>query len=70
MRHDDSIACFMHSHCLVLVCICLVMTGLSIRSAFFPMISIFFYTISVTLNIVNHLWGKSKFCIKIYKVLL
>lgn len=58
MRHDDSIACFMHSHCLVLVCICLVMTGLSIRSAFFPMISIFFYTISVTLNIVNHLWGK------------
>ncbi|CAD7014588.1 unnamed protein product [Ceratitis capitata] len=58
MRLDDTLACFMHSHCLILACICLTMTGLSIRSAFFPMIAIFFYTISVVLNIINGLWGK------------
>ncbi|XP_054738883.1 endoplasmic reticulum metallopeptidase 1 [Anastrepha obliqua] len=58
MRRDDTLACFMHSHCLILVCICLTMTGLSIRSAFFPMIAIFFYTISVIVTTMNRLWGR------------
>ncbi|XP_017474392.1 PREDICTED: endoplasmic reticulum metallopeptidase 1-like isoform X1 [Rhagoletis zephyria] len=58
MRPDDTLACFMHSHCLILVLICLTMTGLGIRSAFFPMIAIFFYTMSVILSVGNRLWGK------------
>ncbi|XP_037954984.1 endoplasmic reticulum metallopeptidase 1 [Teleopsis dalmanni] len=52
LKLNDTIAFFMHAHCIILVFICLLMTGLSIRSAFFPMIAIFFYAISVILNIL------------------
>ncbi|XP_013111716.2 endoplasmic reticulum metallopeptidase 1 [Stomoxys calcitrans] len=52
MRLNDIIACFMHAHCLILAIICIIMTGLGIRSAFFVMIAVFFYTISLILNMV------------------
>lgn len=42
----------MHAHCLILAVVCIVMTGLDIRSSFFAMIAVFFYTISVILNMV------------------
>ncbi|XP_037942264.1 endoplasmic reticulum metallopeptidase 1-like [Teleopsis dalmanni] len=60
LKLNDTIAFFMHAHCIILVFICLLMTGLSIRSAFFPMIAIFFYAISVILNILAKFICKGK----------
>ncbi|KAM7344082.1 endoplasmic reticulum metallopeptidase 1 [Cochliomyia hominivorax] len=49
---NDTITGFMHAHCIILVTICIIMTSMSIRSSFFPMIAIFFYTSSVALNML------------------
>ncbi|XP_061401283.1 endoplasmic reticulum metallopeptidase 1 [Musca vetustissima] len=50
MHLDNIIICFMHAHCLILAVICMVMTGLGIRSSFFVMLAVFFYTISIIIN--------------------
>ncbi|ALC42479.1 CG10051 [Drosophila busckii] len=52
MKTNQTIACFMHAHCILIVIICLLMTGLGIRSAFFPMMAIFFYTISIVVQLI------------------
>ncbi|XP_073847635.1 endoplasmic reticulum metallopeptidase 1-like [Musca autumnalis] len=51
MHLDNIIISFMHAHCLILAVICIIMTGLGVRSAFFVMIAVFFYTISVVINL-------------------
>lgn len=42
----------LHSHCLILIALLIIMTSTGIRSSFIIMISVFFYVISVLLNIV------------------
>ncbi|ALC42478.1 CG9416, partial [Drosophila busckii] len=59
MKLNQTIACFMHAHCILIVLVCLILTGLGIRSAFFPMIGLFFYTISLILQLVSKLTLKS-----------
>lgn len=61
MKLDETIACFMHAHCILIVLICVVLMGMGIRSAFFPMIGLFFYTISVLVQIILKLTTKSEF---------
>ncbi|KAH8300135.1 hypothetical protein KR044_010398 [Drosophila immigrans] len=61
MRLNDTIACFMHAHCILIVLICVILMGMGIRSAFFPMFGLFFYTISVLLQLIFKLIFKKSF---------
>ncbi|XP_065367160.1 endoplasmic reticulum metallopeptidase 1 [Calliphora vicina] len=62
---NDTITCFMHAHCILLVIICIIMTAMGIRSSFFPMIAVFFYAGSVLLNMIL-----SRFTTKCYYIAL
>ncbi|XP_067633264.1 endoplasmic reticulum metallopeptidase 1, partial [Eurosta solidaginis] len=62
MPLNQTIACFMHSHGIIMVALCLGMTAMGLRSAYLPMVGILFYTISVILNIL----GKECFYIPIH----
>lgn len=50
----------MHAHCLILTIATIIMISLGIRSAFAIMIAIFFYIISVILNIITCFHKRSK----------
>jgi len=63
MKLDQTIACFMHAQCILLALLCIIMTGMGIRSSYFPMVGVFFYTISVLLQIILKLTIKSMFYI-------
>ncbi|XP_030388598.1 endoplasmic reticulum metallopeptidase 1 [Scaptodrosophila lebanonensis] len=68
MKLNETISCFMHAHCIVLVLVCIVLTSLGIRSAFFPMLGIFFYTISLILEEIFRLLAKNSFFITIHLI--
>ncbi|EDW09414.1 uncharacterized protein Dmoj_GI19044 [Drosophila mojavensis] len=61
MKLNHTIACFMHAHCILIVFLCLLLTGLGIRSAFFPMIALFFYTVSLIVQFILRLTIKKCF---------
>ncbi|EDV35721.2 uncharacterized protein Dana_GF12331 [Drosophila ananassae] len=66
MKLDQTIACFMHAHCILLVLLCLTLTGLNIRSSYFFMIGIFFYTLSVLVQIVLKLSVKKSYFVTVH----
>lgn len=61
MKLDQTIACFMHAQCILLALLCIIMTIMGIRSSYFPMVGIFFYAISVLVQIVLKLTLKSEY---------
>uniref|UniRef100_A0A1I8P5N1 FXNA-like protease n=1 Tax=Stomoxys calcitrans TaxID=35570 RepID=A0A1I8P5N1_STOCA len=68
MGLNNTIACFMHAHCLLLAVICLTMTGLGIRSSFCVMIAVFFYTVSVILNMAVDKFAKKDYYFVIHSL--
>lgn len=68
MRLNDTIRCFTHAHCIILVFVCLLLTSLNIRSAYFVMIAVFFYTISVFLNLLTDCLSNKCYFIPIHLV--
>ncbi|XP_034654193.1 endoplasmic reticulum metallopeptidase 1 [Drosophila subobscura] len=61
MKLDQTISCFMHAHCIVMIVLCIIMTSMAIRSGYFPMIGVFFYTISVVVQITLKLSLKKSY---------
>lgn len=51
---------FLHSHAIVLALITIALTAMEARSAFFPMVAVFFYTISVIMNLVTQFYRRGK----------
>ncbi|XP_036344797.1 LOW QUALITY PROTEIN: endoplasmic reticulum metallopeptidase 1-like, partial [Rhagoletis pomonella] len=51
---------FMHSQCLILIALTIALTLLSIRSAFMPMLAIFFYAVPLIINLITKLHGKGQ----------
>ncbi|KAH8270811.1 hypothetical protein KR018_005495, partial [Drosophila ironensis] len=66
MKLDQTIACFMHAHCILLALLCIILTSMGIRSSYFPMIGIFFYAISVLVQIILKLTVKSNFFVTVH----
>ncbi|KAH8270869.1 hypothetical protein KR018_008075, partial [Drosophila ironensis] len=66
MKLDQTIACFMHAHCILLALLCIILTSMSIRSSYFPMIGIFFYTISVLIQVILKLTVKKSFFVTVH----
>ncbi|XP_055917039.1 endoplasmic reticulum metallopeptidase 1 [Eupeodes corollae] len=58
LRH--SVFMFLHSQAIILSLITILMTSFSIRSAFLPMVGVFFYTSSVILSIIAYIICKWK----------
>ncbi|XP_068146181.1 endoplasmic reticulum metallopeptidase 1 [Drosophila tropicalis] len=65
LKLDQLIACFMHAHCVIMVLICIIATSLGVRSAFLPMIGIFFYTISIIIQVILKLTVKKSFFVTV-----
>ncbi|KAM8714026.1 hypothetical protein ACLKA7_014220 [Drosophila subpalustris] len=66
MKLNETIACFMHSHCILIVLICVILMGLGVRSAFFPMFGLFFYSISVILQLIFKVIFKKSFFMPVH----
>ncbi|KAL5273662.1 hypothetical protein ACFFRR_000426 [Megaselia abdita] len=50
----------MHSQCIILILLLIIMTGLGIRSSFAIMVSVFFYIISTAINLVINRFYKNE----------
>ncbi|XP_030558018.1 endoplasmic reticulum metallopeptidase 1 [Drosophila novamexicana] len=68
MKLNQTIACFMHAHCILIVFLCLLLTGLGIRSAFFPMIGLSFYTISIIVQLILKVTIKKSYFMSVHLV--
>ncbi|XP_032306435.1 endoplasmic reticulum metallopeptidase 1 [Drosophila ananassae] len=66
MKLDQTIACFMHAHCILLALLCIIMTSMGIRSSYFFMIGIFFYAISVLVQITLKLTVKKSYFVTVH----
>lgn len=55
LRRGTQIQLFLHAHCLILIFIVLIMTIMSIRSAFMLMIGLVFYGMSMFINLFSKL---------------
>ncbi|XP_062128855.1 endoplasmic reticulum metallopeptidase 1-like [Drosophila sulfurigaster albostrigata] len=66
MKLNDTIACFMHAHCILIVLVCVILMCMGVRSAFFPMFGLFFYTISVLLQLIFKLIFKKRFFMSVH----
>lgn len=60
MRKGFKIQIIQHAHALILCILCLVITFLGIRSAYLLFIAIFFYGLSLILNLVTTLHHRGK----------
>lgn len=69
MTLNETIACFMHAHCILIVLICIILMGMGVRSAFFPMFGLFFYTISVIIQLILKAIFKKRFFAPVHLVL-
>lgn len=55
-----SVQIFLHGHALVLALITTVLTSVGIRSAFLPMVALFFYSISTITNLITRFYRRGR----------
>ncbi|KAH8400842.1 hypothetical protein KR009_001399 [Drosophila setifemur] len=66
MKLDQTIACFMHAHCILLALLCIILTSMAIRSSYFFMISVFFYAITVLVQLILKFTVKKSFFVTVH----